>query len=361
MSFRYQGKKLHLTYKTHLPLQELLAFLLEKVGPLEMYSLVHENGKVPEPVIPGVPTAAPSVVTADQSSALPMPASPCGQSIDANTTSGGTSVPYAHTHVLLQSKLKLSTRDPNYFDFAGIHPNWKPVATPKHFANTWDYHLKEPISRLCSKKTPGPMTSDQLTTLIEASSLAQAIQLAGVEVKTVSDLVHLRTSRETLPYQIPGIKDRKTWNLGFVRHPMVLLTGASGTGKTRFALDHFEKPLLVSRMEDLKRLTPNHDGIVFDDFSFAGYTIEDCIHICDTEMPRTINVKHGSVTIPSMLPRIITSNKSFTELFPADPAGALARRVHIVTVSHKLWADEPAEAQVHEEAMDAAVEEWGPF
>ena len=370
MTFRFQGKKLHLTYKTHLPHKELLDFIISKVGPLEMFSLVHENGRDPnsDPTtasIAAIPNCSDSSTTSNNMDSHSEPtsnppigsqsASDSGTATGAATTNGGTDVPYAHTHVLIQTSLKLSTRDQSFFDYQGIHPNWKPVGSTKHFANTWQYHQKAPVLLSQSKKRPLPSDSAQLQDLITAKSLASAMELAGVTIKTVGDLVHLRNSREALPYLIPEIEDRKRWTLDFIRHPMVLLTGASGTGKTRFALDHFDDPLLVSRMEDLKRLTPKNDGIVFDDFSFMGFTIEDCIHICDIEMPRTINVKHGSVTIPSRLPRIITSNKPFVELFPADTAGALARRVRVVTVSHRLWVDELDEAA----AIDAACEEWG--
>lgn len=40
----------------------------------------------------------------------------------------------------------------------------------------------------------------------------------------------------------------------------VLLWGRSNAGKTEYAEAHFEHPLVVRRRDDMKRLTPKHDG-----------------------------------------------------------------------------------------------------
>lgn len=314
--WRFQGKKFHLTYKTHIGHEELKQFLEKVVGPLEQFSFVHELGS-------------------EENSSLVEPC-PLPETAAA-TDSTGSNVRYAHTHVLIGTKFKLSSRKQDLFDYQGLHPNFKPINTVLHWRNTWEYHKKDPILLTQSCPLPDNSAPSQMQALIDAPSLTAALIMSGIEIKTVTDLVHLRSQKESLTYVIPPIQNKCQWNMDFIRSPCVLLTGISGGGKTRFALDHFCNPLLVSRMEDLKRLNNKHDGIVFDDISLAGYTIEDCIHIFDIEMPRTINVKHGSVTIPSGLPRIITSNKPYEELFPFDPAGALRRRLYVCIIVQKLY------------------------
>lgn len=333
--FRLQGNRFHLTYKTHLNLQDLVAFL-ETKGPLLMYSVVHELGKVAEPTIPAstqespLATSAPSVQEEAASSALP----------------------YEHTHALVQYSVRVRSSDPRFFDFQGIHPNLRKVPGSKYFQNCWTYHGKAPINRLCSGRTP-ICDDKQWERYFEAPSLAAACRLADITPRTVGDMVLLRNEKQALPYVIPPIANQCTWTLPFTDEICVLLTGPSGAGKTRWALAHGENPLLISRLEDLKKLTPSHDLLVFDDYSFAGMSLEDCIHLVDTELPRCINVKHGSVTIPSMMPRIFTTNKTFVELFPPDVHGALARRIKVISVYHKLFSEVPVQPKPTNTADDA--------
>lgn len=346
--WRIQAKKLHLTYPTHLPFESLLRFLTGVLGELESYSLVHENGKQPEVQITteidssnrsaAAGTTLPSGTLATSGAAAAETIANPGL---VPTIFSGNTVPYAHTHVLLHLKQKWSSRNARALDFEALHPNIHVVTTDLHYRNVWKYHEKDPVALKRSVPPVDRKCPAHLQNLIKAKSLAEAIQLANLEIKSVSDLVHLRRSREELQYEIPKIIGERTWNMDFIRfnNKVVVLTGISGAGKTRFGLAHFEEPLLVSMMEDLKRLEVRHTGIVFDDVSFAGYTLEQCIHLCDLEMPRTINVKHGSVTIPAGLPRIITTNKPIEDLFPPDPAGALRRRIHVVHVVNKLYSE----------------------
>lgn len=89
-----------------------------------------------------------------------------------------------------------------------------------------------------------------------------------------------------------------------------LITGPSGTGKTQWALAHFKNPLLVSHVDKLKTLNPDHDGIVFDDMSFDHWPPESVIHLLDTEVEREIHVRYGTVTIPANIRKIFTHNKA---------------------------------------------------
>ncbi|PVV00505.1 hypothetical protein BB560_005111, partial [Smittium megazygosporum] len=61
------------------------------------------------------------------------------------------------------------------------------------------------------------------------------------------------------------------------------LCGKSGTGKTSFAKSLFKNPIVVRLLEDLKKLSLLHDGIIFDDMNFAEADREDQIHLLDVE------------------------------------------------------------------------------
>jgi len=88
----------------------------------------------------------------------------------------------------------------------------------------------------------------------------------------------------------------------------VLLWGPSNTGKTSYALAHFKKPLLVSHVDVLKTLSPDNDGIVFDDMSFRHWPVEAVIHLLDYDLPRDINVRYGTVNIPKEIQKVFTHN-----------------------------------------------------
>lgn len=126
----------------------------------------------------------------------------------------------------------------------------------------------------------------------------------------------------------------------FVRNPIgreildkmsLFLWGASGLGKTYFALSHFKTPLFVRHVDQLKELSQANDGIIFDDMSFAHWPRTACIHILDVALDSQINVKHSMVSIPAGIARIFTSNYPFREVFNGTDAGhaewgALERR-----------------------------------
>jgi len=122
----------------------------------------------------------------------------------------------------------------------------------------------------------------------------------------------------------------------------IVITGVSGAGKTQFALSHFQKPLLCSHSEDLKKLRPKyHDGIVFDDMTFSHWPPQSCIHLLDMELPRSINVKYGSVNIPAKLPRFFTSNRDFRQIFSAEANEAewlaIERRSYVLDFQEPLF------------------------
>ena len=265
---------------------------------------------------------------------------------------------YDYTHVCCQWKKRLDLKGERCFDltFNGerVHPNIKPLDTFQHLINIFEYHRKEPVELYQLEPLPKG-SGDVYSCVVDAPTLAEACQQLGVEVKTVNDVNLLRNNRsrrQMLPvldnmckftFQLEG-----TWR-------SLWLTGPSGIGKTQWAIAEArvkypgKEPLLISHMDDLKQFDERiHNVMIFDDMSFNHLWREVMIHLTDWDIPRTLNVKHATVTIPHHTPKIFTTNVDWDEYWPADPHGAIKRRVRQVVFPQntRLYSDERVDDQV---------------
>lgn len=90
----------------------------------------------------------------------------------------------------------------------------------------------------------------------------------------------------------------------------LVLQGASNLGKTKLAKARFKKPLVVRHMDKLKQFDPlRHDGIIFDDMSFAHYPRECVLALMDMDDDADINVKNSMITIPAGHARVFCTNR----------------------------------------------------
>lgn len=314
---------------------ELLAFIQKTAGDLKWWSLVHELGT--------------------------------------------STVTYPHTHVAFESAKKLVSRSPRKFDYPTsifphpmVHPNIRMLTTQQYVERTWEYHEKDPILRLTSENSPVRQT-DWLEGIRSSNSLLAAMKLAGIEPKTVACLVAMRRDHELVDV-IPRLPGQCSSTLVVPENfQLIYLHGKTKMGKTRAALELFESPLLVSHLEDLKRYRADrHDGIVFDDICFTHLRPTECIHVLDWEMPRTINVKHGSVTLPAHVRKVVTSNLPLERILPVcDPEQLLAikRRFDcrvngqtkslIIKITGILWNPQITAGLLDSNAMDADTNPLG--
>lgn len=109
-----------------------------------------------------------------------------------------------------------------------------------------------------------------------------------------------------------------------------LFCGPTNIGKTQFALAHFKNPLLVCQPDDLKKLHPDHDGVVFDDMSFKHQPITSVIHMLDLDCERSIWARYGNATMPANLRRIFTfngENPFYKDEEPDEQKAAVERRL----------------------------------
>ena len=155
---------------------------------------------------------------------------------------------------------------------------------------------------------------------------------------------------------------RWTLNLDFRR--VLFISGPSGCGKTQWATHQFDNPLFCRQIDQLKDFKQGfHDGIVFDDMSFAHIPLESCIHLLDWDMDSAIHCRHTNAFIPRHTRKIFTTNKTFFEAFPPDPHGALRRRIdtfYTVQPGEKLYEDPEPDLPIMEQSQeDQPMEELG--
>ena len=110
-----------------------------------------------------------------------------------------------------------------------------------------------------------------------------------------------------------------------------ILWGATGIGKTQFAMAHFTNPLVVRHMDTLLELTEEHDGIVFDDMHFKHLPRATQIYLVDWELDAQIHCRYRVARIPARTKRIFTTNDEGGHCIDINDA-AILRRVEIVEV-----------------------------
>lgn len=124
--------------------------------------------------------------------------------------------------------------------------------------------------------------------------------------------------------------------------PVVILHGNTGLGKTQYALAHFERPYLVSHIDQLRDFDDTRfDGIVFDDMSFSHMPANTRIHLVDDECDRHIHVRYSTAFIPAGTKKIFTTNIGWDIIVsPTDDLAqtqAIRRRVDLVEIVDKLF------------------------
>jgi len=257
---------------------------------------------------------------------------------------GHTDTPYAHTHVYVHVKKMIKTNSATFFDLPDNHANIKKVLTREHELNILKYHRKEAIKCVQEPEVTF-LTAEQLADEFESHDLFELCDKRNIPIKSLNDLKVLKDAkRRKLKHEHKFKPDDFTAPLlQDVRCAFV--TGPAQVGKTQWALSHFKNPLLVRRIEKLKMLTPEHDGVVFDDLPFAHWPTEPAIHLCDWDEDSDIMARFADVTIPKCTPKFFCTNKDFKDYWPADPAGAIWERfTHYVQVTKDLRKNPPANA-----------------
>ena len=250
-----------------------------------------------------------------------------------------------HKHAFLKYSKPISMRDSRYsdmFDMPGLnarvlHPHIEPVGK-----TTQDKHTVVAYSQKDGDYIASPhlmnadinrYQDDWPEKINNADSAQEALKmlrvdhpqifyLHGTRILPMLDISHgqndaVNFSRADFSLQIDPAE---------LRQKAVVLYGDSGIGKTSCALAQFPRPLLVSRMEDLKKISLRTTHLVFDEMRFDGrdddtagreskLSPQELIKLLDVEHNRSISARYKDAQIPKGMPRIFTTN---SPLLPHD-------------------------------------------
>ena len=245
---------------------------------------------------------------------------------------------HKHCHWACQWNHQIDTTSSRYFDLpqdiaegVGGHPNIQAINNREHAIRIFDeYHKKDGIP-LQSDTRPGTALSI-IQQVIQAKTLYEGCALLGIEPSSVSDVKLLRSDIAKPNDYVHKYRNSDTWTEEAQNIPTsfktLFLTGETGTGKTQWAINHFNNPLICCQRDDLRNFDPKrHDGIIFDDMSFKDWTRTECIHLCDWDEDRSIKCRYTDATIKAGTKKIFTSNLSWWEVFPDDETRAIRRRI----------------------------------
>jgi hypothetical protein len=100
----------------------------------------------------------------------------------------------------------------------------------------------------------------------------------------------------------------RDFNVDWMAGPVVV-TGATGLGKTTWVAAHASNPLVIKNIENVWDFEQGfHDLLILDDVNFKPRTPEWAISLLDFEHERTVDARYSPVTIPRNVPMIFTTN-----------------------------------------------------
>lgn len=370
--YQFTGKKVHLTYPTHISHEEILAHIrtITRV-PIIWWSCCWERGSVGfgTETVEGSSSgdictpcqrgqvgldralrneAVPTIRTLNQTgppnkrrkgtngeSTLTL-----GDVLDqlpvVNSGSDVDNRPYDHTHFACEFASRIYLTLSRVFDIKGQHPNIKSINSPLHAIRVWQYHKKQ---GQYWQGGAGPGEGSNCEIIGRCSTLSEAVEALSIPIKSVQDVaLLLRDAKAKRPQCVNRFPNAK-WTVQLPEEWCFLfLHGPSNTGKTCFAKSLFSCPLFISTVDDLRMFDPAiYDGIIFDDVNLANLPRETVIAITDFDDDRTIHCRYTNALIPAGTRKVLTSNKEFDQVFPFDEHGAIKRRVTRIAIRGRCF------------------------
>lgn len=234
-----------------------------------------------------------------------------------------------HSHVIVRFGARVRTRsDMRIFDCNGHHPN---IQIPRRIADVLQYCAKDGDYMDFGPVPESRALYDQVVNAAKARD-RDAFDRCAMEGKLSFQWAeHLWRRHATCAGTIHegggGTECMQLQALQLPDKPIVLV-GPSGCGKTTWALRVCPKPaLLCSHMDDLKRFSPEHRCIIFDDMDFKHLPRPTQIYLVDQDCDRSIHCRHATAMIPKATPKIFTSNE-----FPFIDDEAIRRRISIFNI-----------------------------
>lgn len=242
-----------------------------------------------------------------------------------------------HFHAIVRFGARVKTRsNMAIFDFMGRHPN---IQVPRRVKDVLEYLVKGgnyqdfgtiPVFKHAKDKSA---IYDDCVTAAQSNdrdALDRCAVTSGLS-KQWADHIWARhgsaANQNTVREPGAGTMCMQLSSLQFPGGSVAVI-GPSGCGKTTWAKLVSPKPALwVRHIDDLRKLSTEHQSIIFDDMDFAHWPRTSQIHLVDQYDSSSINVRYGTVTIPANMPRIFTGNNP---MFSMDPA--IDRRLHKIYI-----------------------------
>ena len=334
--FEWRTKYIHLTYKGHIPVDVCLntvrrATTTKLIG----YSIVHED----------------TTEYTDEGYVA---------------TEG-----YQHTHagyifdrrlgLVGSRKFDVFLHDENDpFTFEQIHPHVQPkvtltqmeiLFTQYHAGRKYDIKIgktvyKEPVMHVYHLPAEFEFNRAIIDEVVSAPSLIDACVAGQVRPRTGTDIKMLRA-------EAPVAKNFKhkfaastfTLKVPTDNYHALHIHGASGFGKTKWALAQFNYPCLVKPFDSVgclealdKIFDPKlHDGIVFDEANLNFLSRQQVIALIDPDEDCTLDVRFKSFVLPAGIKKIFVSNECPQDLYPKDPHGAIHRRLKTLHITQPTY------------------------
>lgn len=253
-----------------------------------------------------------------------------------------------HTHCCVECPKKCDIKNQDFLDFEGHHPNISVPKTIEHWRNQVKYVDKEDAD-VYGEITVAKTKDEEFTEaceFVKGCRSKREMYAIGPYLKTISGKVTFFENFWT--QQALKKSTSATYSLATLKMERItdwsrshLVWGKAGTGKTQWALGHFETPLLVSHMDTLKQFdSVSHDGIVFDDMSFKHLHAEAIIHLLDVDNDRDIHARYEVAHIPKGTKKIFCHNKAdifFPVTISDEQKAAVERRYVAHEVHEKLY------------------------
>jgi len=226
-----------------------------------------------------------------------------------------------HFHAWINWDEKQETKNVEFFDYLGVHPNvlFKPGAgwqaycrKDKDFITNLE---QNPFAVALAKNT----VEEAVDHLWVARPQLMAVNADRVQKNFAKKMAAPKEiKRFNGPWKWPYLEDIQS----------VVLVGPSNVGITQFAKHHFQNPIIVRHMDKLKEFNASvHDGIIFDDMSFTHLHREAQIHITDWDEDSDLHIRYGTATIPAGTKKIFTAN-----YYPFSEDDAIDRRIKLVNI-----------------------------
>lgn len=286
-----------MTYKTHVPYDQVLQVITTVFGAPKYYSIVHEVG--------------------DENEDCP--------------------TPYEHTHAAFIWEKKQQKQGARIFDIGDIHPHvqvkpsmsWmEGIFTKYHLGHKTKKDGKkyfiEP-SKAPEQVIPPSWSADIWDGILECKDLKSACEFADVRPKSISDVEKIMKSKGTKrPFSAiefdctqKYIDPPKEWDR--LKQSLVIV-GKAGAGKSNWVRNLFAGGCYeITEMEDLKSVPDDATGLLFDDQEYSNLKIQTQKNLTDVRTGRSVKARNVNGWKPH-LPAVFTCNSLSTVLDLNDEA-----------------------------------------